>query len=122
MKNPAAVALGSIKSKKKAKASRENGLILRTGLIKTKHFLKTYPYPLEDNEWKIKFEVGKTPKGRIATYNPDFYCKTTGYFIEVTTSKPNISTQRWKWSEALKRGAKLKVFWWEGEEITSSFI
>ena len=65
--------------------------------------------------------MGKTKTGRIATYNPDYFCRKTEHYIEVATSKPNISEQGWKWAEAIKRGVKLKVFWWEGGEITKMF-
>lgn len=121
-KNPAAVALGSIKSKKKSISSAKNGLDQRPHFIKIRRFLKVYPYPLENNEWKHKFPIGLTPTGNIATYNPDYFCPTTGYYIEVTTSIPNMSEQGWKWTEAMKRGLKLKIFWWEGENITKRFM
>lgn len=122
MKNKHASALGSIKSKNKAISSGENG---KKGEMphfrKCRQFEDNYPYPLENNEWKKKFPIGISPTGRIATYNPDYYCPTTKYFIEVTTSKPNMSEQGWKWEEAIKRGLNLKVFWWEGEDITEQF-
>lgn len=123
-RNPAAVALGSIRSKKKALSSARNGrrLAQRTHIRKTRHFLKTYPHPLNNNELGYKFPLKTLTKtGRISTYNPDFYCPATNYYIEVATSKPNISEQRLRWAEAIALGLKLKVFWWEGEEITERF-
>lgn len=121
-KNPAAVELGSKKSKRKAQSSRTNGSQWeRPHFKKCRHFEKIYPHPLENNEWKVKFPIGRTATGRVATYNPDYYCSETGYFIEVCTSIPNKSEQGWKWTEALRRNNKLKIYWWEGEEITEDF-
>jgi hypothetical protein len=117
MKNPHAVGLGSIKSKRKAVSSRLNGLDQRPHFKKCRYFEKAYPYPLRHNEWQDKFVIGKTATGRDATYNPDYFCPTTGYYIEVATSKPNISEQGWKWQKALEGGLKLKVYWWEGQEL-----
>lgn len=122
-KNPAAVALGKIKSEKKSESSRENGLDQRPHIVKTDHFLSIYPHKLLCTEFTVKLPLGtRTPTGRPETYNPDFYCPTTGYFIEVSTSKPNISEQRLKWAAVLALKYPLKVFWWEGEEITKQFI
>lgn len=121
--NKNAQALGKIKTAKKAKSSRENGLLgEKPHFKKCDFFEKVYPYKLENNEWKKKFTIGKTPTGRWATYNPDYFCPKTGYFIEVATSKPNISEQGWKWRKVLRDGLKLKVFWWEGDEITEMFV
>ena len=120
-KNLAAITLGSMTTEKKSKSSRQNGLDQRPHFKKCRHFEKLYPHPLISNEWKEKFSIGVTKTGRKATYNPDYFCPATNFFIEVTTSKPNISEQGWKWREAIKRGLKLKVFWWEGEEITHQF-
>lgn len=123
-KNPHAVALGSKKSSRKALTSKENGSDnMRPHIQKIKHFEKVYPHPLEENEWKYKFELNTlTPSGkRKSTYNPDYFCPTTGFYIEVVTSIPNISEQGARWEEALKLGLKLKIYWWEGEEITHRF-
>lgn len=123
-KNPHAVMLGSKKSKRKAEASKANGIEnKRPHFQKTEFFEKIYPYPLENNEWKVKFELESlTPSGkRKTTYNPDYYCPKTGYYIEVATSVPNMSEQGWRWAEAIRMGYKLKVYWWEGEEITARF-
>jgi hypothetical protein len=116
-----AVALGSITSEKKAISSRVNGKI-KLHFKKALHFEKKYPHKLINNEHKYKFPLsGKTKLGRTITYNPDYYCPTTGYYIEVATSHPNISAQKEKWGEAIFLGLKLKVFWWEGKDITSTF-
>lgn len=120
-KNPAAVALGSIRSQRKAASSRKNGSIQRPHIQKAAHFVKNYPHHLVNNEWQVKFPVGMTETGRVATYNPDYYCPKTNHFIEVTTSKPNISEQGWKWRKVIQNGIKLKIFWWEGKEITEQF-
>lgn len=124
MKNPHAVALGSIKSDKKAKTSRENGRLSvdnRPHVIKVSHFEGIFPHPLVSNEWRDKFSVGVTPTGRVATYNPDYFCPSMDCYIEVTTSKPNMAEQGWKWTEAINRGLKLKIYWWEGNDITNQF-
>ena len=121
-KDPAAVALGLKRSERKARAARNNGNSWqRPHFKKCRYFERVYSYKLTNNEWRVKFPIGKTPTGRIATYNPDYFCQTTGYYIEVCTSLPNRSEQGWKWTEALRRGNKLKVFWWEGEDITEQF-
>lgn len=94
----------------------------RPGLCKVRKFLKNnYPYKVVNNEWQVKFPIGKTPTGRVATYNPDFYCPTTDYFIEVTTSKGNIIQQGDKWRECIRLGHKLKVFYWDGRDFTNYF-
>ena len=122
-RNIAAQHLGSIKTKKKAKSSRMNGINpLQPHMEKVKHFIDLYPYSLESNEWKVKFPLGvKTKRGFESTYNPDFFCPTTGFYIEVATSLPNKSEQGWKWTKVLKDGQKLKIYWWEGNEITGEF-
>lgn len=122
--NPHAVAMGSKKSLKKAESSRVNGADIRPHIKKIAHFEKVYPHPLESNEWKYKFELNSlTPSGkRKSTYNPDYFCSTTGYYIEVATSSPNISECGGRWAEAISMGLKLKIYWWEGEEITNRFI
>jgi len=120
--NKAAQQLGRMTSVKKAKASRENGKLGgRPHMDKCKYFERIYPHKLESNEWIYKVEVGKTSTGRKATYNPDYYCPKTKTYIEVTTSKSNMVEQGWKWAEAIKRGLKLKVFWWEGKDITKKY-
>lgn len=123
-KDPAAVSLGSRKSSRKAATSRENGINWdKPHFRKVAHFERIYPYsPLINNEWRDKFPVGKTPTGKVATYNPDYFCETTGYYIEVATSLPNISEQGWKWAKVIAAGVNLKVYWWEGNEITNQFL
>ncbi|MFH2076109.1 MAG: hypothetical protein ABIJ57_12315 [Pseudomonadota bacterium] len=93
----------------------------RPHLAKVKHFVSVFPFRLTGNEWKDKFPVGETETGRVATYNPDYKCLDLGCYVEVATSKPNISTQGWKWRKAIRDGVPLKVYWWEGKEITNDF-
>lgn len=113
--------LGSIKTEKKARSSRLNGLAGgKSHLKKIRFFLKKYPYKLKDNEHKVKFPMKIGSKD--TTYNPDFFCPTTNYFIEVATSKPNISEQGQRWVKCIQLGHKLKIFWWEGQEITKDFL
>ena len=118
-----AQALGSIKSPAKAITSRQNGQdSVRPHLLKVDYFVKHYPYELENNEWRVKFNLEvKTKTGREATYNPDFYCPKTKYYIEVATSRSNKTLQGWKWAKIISLGYKLKVYWWEGKEITDDF-
>lgn len=122
--NKAAQQLGSIKTEKKALSSKQNGQNpLKPHFEKVKYFVKQFPYPLENNEWKLKFNLNvKTKTGREATYNPDFHCPSLKCFLEVATSKSNISEQGWKWKRVIELGHTLKVFWWEGQEITNEFI
>ena len=113
---------GSITSERKAETSRQNGLDQRPHIVKTRHFESIFPHVLYYNESRDRFPVGKTPKGRVATYNPDYYCPQLRSYIECATSIPNISEQGKKWKEALGRGLNLHVYWWEGEEITNRFL
>jgi hypothetical protein len=55
------------------------------------------------------------------TYNPDYKCPALNCFVECVTSLGNISQQRPKWKAAITDGRPLRVFWWQGEEITSNF-
>lgn len=124
----AAVALGSQGGKasaknlskaqrvERAKRAVEERLSNRPHIKKVNHFLKIYPEKLESNEHKTKFDVDVD--GKKSTYNPDYYCPKTGDYIEIATSKPNISEQRPKWIAAIKNDVALRVFWWEGQEIT----
>ncbi len=112
---------GSKTSSNKAASSASNGKNgMRPHFRKVKHFLKVFPLKLDENEWKVKFPM--VINGKKTTYNPDYFCPSTGYYIEVTTSGPNISEQGKKWAEAIRLGHKLKVFWWEGNEITRQIV
>jgi hypothetical protein len=112
---------GSKTSPNKALSSALNGKhSWKPHFTKLRHFLTLYPHPLLSNEYKIKFSL--VIGGKKTTYNPDYFCPTTGFYIEVTTSKPNISEQGEKWAESIRLGHKLKVFWWEGEDITNQFL
>jgi hypothetical protein len=112
---------GSAKSEAKTAASAKNGSERRPHFLKVGHFKTIFRHELVENEWKDKFPVGLTPKGRISTYNPDYYCPVLKAYIEVTTSKSNISEQGNRWREAIRRGLSLRIFWWEGQEITGQF-
>ena len=107
---------GKSKSKTKKTSSALNGKNQKPHFIKVAHFEKIFPHKLINNEWKVKFTLYKN--GKKTTYNPDYYCEGLGKYIEVTTSKPNISEQGWKWAESIRNGHNLLVFWWEGENIT----
>jgi len=113
---------GSKKSDKKAKSSRANGKTEnRPHVVKAQAFVTGYPYQLKNN--KDKFPTGrKTPTGRVETYNPNFFCPDTGFYIEIATSLPNVSICGPKWKLMLETGMNLKVYWWEGEEITEHIL
>ena len=112
---------GKSKSVNKQKASRENGKkSIQPHLEKVKFFESIFPFDLINNEFKDKFKMIINKKE--TTYNPDYYCPALKSYIEVTTSKPNISEQGPKWREAIKLGHSLKIYWWEGEEITNRFL
>jgi len=87
----------------------------RPGIRKTQHFVSLHPHALRSNEWRVKWPL--VIEGRKTTYNPDFICDECSVFIEVTTSRQNISDQRKKWAEAVRLGYPLKVYWWEGQEL-----
>lgn len=111
---------GKSKSKTKQKASRDNGFLARRPhIVKLKKFVKLFPHELIQNEFRVKFDL--EINGKKTTYNPDYYCPELKTYIEVTTSKPNISEQGPKWRAAIKAGFPLLVFWWEGENITNRF-
>jgi hypothetical protein len=85
---------------------------LRPHFVKVAHFesLALFPTMLQ-NEWQRKIKL------RGTTYNPDYYVAETDLYIEVVTSFENITEQRLKWRSAMRK-ANLRVFWWEGEELT----
>ncbi len=97
------------------------GLDNRPHFKKVRHFISIFPHRLIENEGRDKFPIGETPTGRVATYNPDYKCPALSCYIEVATSKPNISEQGWKWAKALRTGAPLRIYWWEGNDITENF-
>lgn len=115
---------GAIKSEAKSKSSAANGKNNRPHLDKIKHFESIFPHKLINNEWGDKFELPGFIKknGSPSTYNPDYHCPELDCYIEVATSKPNISEQGPRWRAAIASGVRLRVFWWEGEEITPQFI
>lgn len=88
---------------------------MRPHFLKARHFEKHFPHKLESNEWKIKWPI-RHSFGK--TYNPDYWCEELKCFIELATSKPNISASRRKWAKAIKSGYPLRIMWWEGEDIT----
>ncbi len=90
-------------------------------MIKIIHFESIFPHELINNEWKDKFPVGITAKGRTSTYNPDYFCPSLSAYIEVTTSEGNIDAQGERWRRAIENGVPLKIYWWEGQDITDQF-
>ena len=68
---------------------------------------------MEQIEWRVRLPL---LNGR--TYNPDYYDPDTQTYIEVCTSRSNVSEQGWKWREAIQNFG-LRVFWWTGQEITT---
>lgn len=120
MKNKAAQELGSAKTPRKSRSSAKNGKNWkRPHLRKCARFEREFPHKLDNNEWKVKWPM--EIDGRKTTYNPDYWCEELKVFVETVTSRPNISEQGAKWAEALRLGFPLRIFWWEGQEITSQF-
>lgn len=114
-----AAVLGKIKTEKKAESSRKNGIDTRSHVLKVDFFEKIFPHPLRTNEYAIKFNL--VIDGKCTTYNPDYFCDELGCFVECVTSSPNISQQQKKWAAAIKNKENLRVFWWDGTEITEHF-
>jgi hypothetical protein len=119
-KSKAASLLGRIKSLKKTISSRKNGKDQKPHLMKTKYFVSIFPHKLVDNNWHKKFPM--KIDGKHTTYNPDYRCDELDCWIELCTSKPNMSEQGCKWAEMIRQGHKLRVFWWEGNEITDEVV
>lgn len=127
MKNPHAKALGKLggkagTGKAKARTSEQARKAVdqrwKPHFKKVAYFESVFPYPLINNEWQIKWPVkGCTSK----TYNPDYHCPELGCFIECVTSHCNIIEQCEKWKAAIDDGRPLRVFWWQGQEITQNF-
>lgn len=86
---------------------------------KVRFFISNFKHPLESNEWKVKWPI-KHSGG--STYNPDFWCEKMKCFIELATSKPNIYQSWKKWTKAVRIGYPLKIYWWEGEDITAKLL
>ena len=110
---------GSATSEAKKASSAANG---RDGKNvhseKLEHFHRCYRQKLEKNNAPFAVMVS----GKTTEYIPDYFCRSLGIYIEVATSKPNISVQKNKWKAALKMlPTTLKIYWWEGEEITDKF-
>lgn len=84
----------------------------RPARLKVAHFLGLGMFKrLDNNEWKFKVKLDDG-----TTYNPDYYDRDSGTFLEICTACNNFHQQGRKWREALKK-IKLRVFWWEGEEM-----
>lgn len=86
---------------------------------KIRTFEKNFPHKLKSNEWQVKWPI-KHKNGK--TYNPDYWCKALDCFIELTTSYGNICAEGRKWSKAIRKGYPLRIYWWQGKEITQDFI
>lgn len=87
----------------------------RTGISKATYFEAVFPYRLLSNEWKAKWPVDGC---KWSTYTPDYYCPALRCYVECCTSWPNYSEARPQWMFSLKKRMPLRVFWWEGQEIT----
>lgn len=91
---------------------------MRPHVRKVRAFERSFPHPLTHNEWQVKLKVYGC---EWKTYNPDYWCEKLGCFIEVATSKPNISDSKIQWVQAIKKH-RVRVFWWEGMEITDILL
>lgn len=89
----------------------------RPGIYKTECFVASFPHALENVEFVVRWPL---PNRDGKTYNPDFKCNAMKCFIEVATSWDNMRHCRDKWKMAIRRGYPLRVFWWEGQEITNA--
>ncbi len=56
--------------------------------------------------------------GKTTTYNPDYWCPEMKCYIECATSRSIISEQGRKWAESIRTGLKLRIYSWDGIEIT----
>jgi hypothetical protein len=92
---------------------------LKPHFRKVAHFLKLYPRPLISTEFCILAVLWID--GKRVTYNPDFYDPKTRTYVEVSTSRGNICAQRKKW-EAAREIMALRIYWWEGQEITKTLF
>lgn len=90
----------------------------RPHLVKARHFESQFPHRLESNEWLVKWPIAYRSR---KTYNPDYWCAELSSFVELATSKANISTQGPIWKLSIASGYPLRVYWWQGWEITSCF-
>lgn len=107
---PMSPALGSAYRK----ALRQSPL-QRSGKTKVAQFCRAFPHQLDDNEWKVKWPL-QHANGR--TYNPDFHSPALGCYIEVCTSWASYASERAKWQAAMESGYPLRVYWWQGHNIT----
>lgn len=81
---------------------------------KTRVFERQFPHKLDNNEWDVKLPVRGC---EWKTYNPDYWCDALQCFVELATSKPNISACKKQWAQAIKKYG-IRIFWWRGQEIT----
>jgi len=87
----------------------------RPGITKAAAFVKVFPHPLISVEWRAKWPV-EHANGK--TYNPDFFSPALDCYIEVCTSWPNHAAERLKWQATILAGYRLRVYWWQGQDIT----
>jgi hypothetical protein len=112
--------LGSRTSDKKAKTSAKNGAEGCHSQMKKVHFFESvFPHKLTNNEWIYKHVIGKTKTGRDRTYNPDYYCPELSCYVECATSLGNVSDSAPTWRLAIEKDLLLRIYWWEGHEITN---
>jgi hypothetical protein len=83
--------------------------------FKISHFEKVFPFPIENNEWNVKWPVVGL---RHKSYNPDYFCGDLNCYIELVTSYTRYSAARPQWRQCIIAGRPLRVFWWTGVEIT----
>jgi len=91
----------------------------RPGIRKAAIFVSNFQHPLESNEWQVKWPVFGL---KWKTYNPDFYCPTLKCYIECCTSTGNYLDSWPQWRQCIVRGRPLRVFWWQGAELTKHLV
>ena len=91
----------------------------RPGIIKAGLFERSFPHKLICNEWQVTWPVTGL---KWKTYNPDFYCPALDCYIECCTSKGNYIESAEKWSQCIEAGRPLRVYWWQGQEITEHIM
>jgi hypothetical protein len=82
---------------------------------KVAYFVGNFPHALICTEWRVKWPVWV--EGR-KTYNPDYWCPSLQKYIEVCTSRGNLTEQRAVWEYVIMRRRPILFYWWQGQNVT----